>query len=467
MTTTADTSLATSIAIRLESFDPATREVVGSVPLTAITEIGPIVARARAAQPAWEALGFERRAALLREGYRAFEEKADELGRLITREMGKPIAQATGEARSLARGIEAELREIGEALAPEALEDDQHVSVIHHDPFGVCAAITPWNFPLSMPHTMVLPALAAGNTVVFKPSEETPLCGQAYADALNAVLPPDVLVVVHGAEAQGRALVEAEVDMIAFTGSREAGKQILGAASAGLKRVVLELGGKDPLIVLDDADLEKAARFTAMNCFRNAGQVCVSTERIFVDAKVAERFERLLAEETAKVKVGPGIEQDSEIGPMVNARQRDHVIAHIEDALAHGARLVAGGPQPDGNFLAPTLLTGVTDDMRIAREETFGPVACVSRFDTDDEAIARANDTPYGLGAVVFGGAPGRVRAVARRLKAGMIGINKSVGGVSGTPWVGARESGYGFHGSRDGHRQFTQVRVLTEPKSA
>lgn len=464
---TTDSALATGAAIPLSSIDPATREVVGSVPLTPIAEVPAIVARARAAQPAWEALGFEKRAALLREAYRAFEENAEALGRLITREMGKPLAQATGEARSLARGIEDELREIGEALAPELLEDERFVSAIHHDAFGVCASITPWNFPLSMPHTMVLPALAAGNTVVFKPSEETPLCGQAYADALNAVLPEGVLLVVHGAEAQGRALVEADVDLIAFTGSREAGKNILGAASGRLKRVVLELGGKDPLIVLDDADLEKAAKFAASNSYRNAGQVCVSTERIFVDEKVAERFERLLAAETGKVKVGSGLEPGIDVGPMVNARQRDHVIAHVEDALAHGATLLAGGTDADGNFLRPTLLTGVTDDMRIAREETFGPVACVSRFTSDDEAIARANDTPYGLGAVVFGGSPVRARGVARRLKAGMIGINKSVGGVGGTPWVGARESGYGFHGSRDGHRQFTQVRVVTEPKPA
>jgi acyl-CoA reductase-like NAD-dependent aldehyde dehydrogenase len=465
MATMPGTPLATHAAIMLESFDPATHELVGSVPLTPVAEIGTRVASARAAQPAWEALGFERRAELLRKAYAAFEAHADELGRLITREMGKPLARAVGEARSLTRGVESDLRAIGEAIAPESLEDDRHRSAIHHDPFGVCAAITPWNFPLSMPAGMILPALAAGNTVVFKPSEETPLCGQAYADVLNAVLPPDVLIVIHGGEAQGRALVEAEVDMIAFTGSREAGKNILGTASQHMKRVVLELGGKDPMIVLDDADLAQAAKFAAMNSYRNAGQVCVSTERIFVDASVADRFETLLAEETAKIKPGPGLEKDSDLGPMVNARQRDHVIAHIQDALANGAKLVAGGTTADGNFLQPTLLTGITDDMRIAREETFGPVACVSRCATDEEAIRRANDTRFGLGAVVFGGDPDRTRGVARRLKAGMIGVNKSVGGVEGTPWVGARESGYGFQGSKDGHRQFTQVRVVTEPK--
>jgi acyl-CoA reductase-like NAD-dependent aldehyde dehydrogenase len=466
MATTSDRTLATSNAIRLESIDPATHEVVGSVPLTPITEVGLAVARARAAQAAWEALGFERRASLLRRAYAAFESRADELGALMTREMGKPLAQATGEARSLARGVETHLAQVGEAVATETLEDEHHVSSIHHDPFGVCAVITPWNFPLAMPDAMVLPALAAGNTVVFKPSEETPLCGQAYADILNAVLPSDVLVAIHGGETQGKALVEGDIDMIAFTGSREAGKHILGAASRGLKRVVLELGGKDPLIVLDDADLAKAAKFAATNSYRNAGQVCVSTERIFVAAGIADRFETLLAEETKAMKAGPGIENPV-LGPMVNARQRDHVISHINDAIAHGARVLAGGAAPDGNFLQPTLLSGVTDDMRIAREETFGPVACVTHFTTDDEAVARANDTRFGLGAVVFGGDPERTRAVARRLKAGMIGVNKSVGGVSGAPWVGARESGYGFQGSKDGHRQFTQVRVVTEPKTA
>jgi acyl-CoA reductase-like NAD-dependent aldehyde dehydrogenase len=296
--------------------------------------------------------------------------------------------------------------------------------------------------------------------VVFKPSEETPLCGQAYADVLNEVLPPHVLLVVHGADEVGKALVRSDVDMVAFTGSREVGKHIMREASATLKRLVLELGGKDPMIVLEDADLEKAAKFAAHNSFRNAGQVCVSTERIFVLDSVADSFEKALASVAAAMTVGPGSD-GADVGPMVNARQRDHVLAQVDAAVAAGARVVAGGSHRD-NFVTPTVLTDVGDDMEIAREETFGPVACVTRVASVDEAVARANDTEFGLGAVVFGRDEERAAAVARRLTAGMIGINRSVGGVAGTPWVGARQSGFGFHKSRDGHRQFTQTRVVT-----
>lgn len=449
----------------LTSFDPATGEAVGEVPVTPAETIPAIVARARAAQPAWESLGFDGRSALLEKASRAFAERADELGRLVTREMGKPLVEATGEARSAGTNVAERLMEIREALAPETLEDDKTRSVIHHDPFGVCAVITPWNFPISMPSSMVFPALAAGNTVVFKPSEETPLCGQAYADVLNATLPLDVLTVVHGADEQGKALVAADVDMVAFTGSREVGKSILREASGTLKRVILELGGKDPLIVLEDADLRKAAEFAAMNSYRNAGQVCVSTERIFVHDAVADAFEEMLAEETARLSVGSGLEEGVRIGPMVNARQRDHVLAQIREAVAKGATLRSGG-DGEGNFIRPTLLSGVTEDMSIARDETFGPVACVTRVASDDVAVERANATRFGLGAVVFGAAA-HANEVARRLKAGMIGVNKSIGGTRGTPWVGARESGYGFHGSRDGHRQFTQTRVVSGPVTA
>ncbi|HUF75503.1 MAG TPA: aldehyde dehydrogenase family protein, partial [Longimicrobiales bacterium] len=315
--------------------------------------------------------------------------------------------------------------------------------------------------PMSMPSWMLVPALAAGNSVVFKPSEETPLSGQAYADVLNEVLPENVLIVVHGADEQGKAIVASDVDMIAFTGSREAGKHILREASGTLKRVVLELGGKDPLIVLDDADIEEAAKFAAANSFRNAGQVCISTERIFVLDAVAEEFEKALAGIASAMKVGPGID-GSDVGPMVNTQQRDHVLEQLRTAVASGAKVLAGGNGHHDNFVTPTVLTEVSDDMDIAREETFGPVACVTRVKSVEEAIRRANDTEYGLGAVVFGGDQEKAALVARKLTAGMIGVNRAVGGAAGTPWVGARQSGFGFHKSKDGHRQFTQTRVVT-----
>ena len=447
----------------LQSYNPATGDVVGEVPVTPPDDIPGIVERSRAAQPGWEALGHDGRARLLMEAAESFLTRADELGRLITREMGKPLAEGIAEARSLAH-VQDELEEIGEALAPETFDDGRNRSTVYHDPLGVCAAITPWNFPMSMPAWMVLPALAAGNTVILKPSEETPLSGQAYADVLNEKLPPDVLIVVQGADEQGKRLVDSAVDLIAFTGSRETGKHILRAASGELKRVILELGGKDPMIVLESADLEKAARFAAFNSFRNAGQVCVSTERIFVPEAIADRFEALLVEATVSMKQGDGLDEGVKVGPMVNARQRDHVLTQLEAAVSEGAEVLAGGSGHHDNFVTPTVLTGVTEEMSIATEETFGPVACVTRVDAEDEAIRRANATHFGLGAVVFGEDDERTAQVARQLTAGMIGINKAAGGGRGTPWVGARQSGFGFHKSKDGHRQFTQTRVVTKP---
>ena len=288
----------------LKSYNPATEEILGEVEITPAEEIPNIVARAKAAQLAWGDLGLEGRAELLRATADIFVDRVQEHGELMTKEMGKPLKEAIGEAKSLGWGIEEELAEIIEALTTEVVEDGRLRSTIYHDPLGVVGAITPWNFPMSMPAWMILPSLAAGNTVVFKPSEETPLCGQAYADVLNEVLPKDVLIVIHGADDQGKAIVQSDVDMIAFTGSREAGKHIMREASGTLKRVVLELGGKDPMIVLGDADIARAAKFAASNSFRNAGQVCISTERIFVMDSVAQEFEHALTE-IASVMTAP------------------------------------------------------------------------------------------------------------------------------------------------------------------
>ena len=447
----------------LKSYNPANGNLVGEVPITSPDDIPAIVDRARAAQPAWEALGHAERARRLTKASEAFAERAEELGRLITEEMGKPLAEGVGEAKSLSY-VAHELDEIGGALAPETFEDGRNNSTVFHDALGVCAAITPWNFPMSMPHWMVLPALAAGNTVVLKPSEETALCGQVYADVLNAALPADVLQVVHGADDQGKRLVKSDVDLIAFTGSRETGKHILRAASGDLKRVILELGGKDPMVVLESADLPKAAKFAAWNSFRNAGQVCVSTERIFVPESIADEFESLMVEVAKTIKQGDGLEEGVGVGPMVNAQQRDHVLDQLEKAVEEGATVLSGGSGHHDNFITPTILTGVTEEMAIARDETFGPVACVTRIPSEEDAIDRANATHFGLGAVVFGEDDEHTANVARRLTAGMIGINKAAGGAAGTPWVGARQSGYGFHKSKDGHRQFTQTRVVTRP---
>ncbi len=451
------------MSTQLVSYNPATDEVVGQVPVTPAHEIAAVVDCARAAQPAWSRIGLAARAEALRPAGEAILARSDELGALLTAEMGKPLREATSEVRSCGAGLAGGLDEIIEALSPQTLTDSRTRTTLYRDPYGVCATISPWNFPMSMAHGMSVPALMAGNTVVIKPSEETPLIAQAWAEILAEHLPTDVIQIVHGADAQGKALVAADVDLVAFTGSRAAGAHILTAAGPDLKRVILELGGKDPLVVLDDADLDAAARFAVRNSFRNAGQVCVSTERIYVAAGIAEAFEQRFLEVTQELNVGAGTDEGVDIGPMVSARQKGMVLDQVRDAVERGATVALGSTEGGpGNFLLPIVLTDVHHGLPIMRDETFGPVACIQRFSNDEEAVALANDTPYGLGAVVFGSDPERSEGVARQLEAGMVGINRGVGGARGAPWVGAKQSGYGFHSGPEGHRQFAQVRIVS-----
>lgn len=451
--------------LQLVSFDPATGEAVGSVPVTPVDAIPRLVHQSREAQRGWGALTHAERAEVLRPAAARLKAEARRLGELASREMGKPLPEAIGEANYCADGFAGELDEIVAALADTVREDARVRSILRYAPLGVCAAIAPWNFPILMPHQSVLPALVAGNAVLLKPSEETTLVACEYAKILNEFLPTGVLTPVFGDGTQGRALVLADVDLIVFTGSRETGKRILADAGPGLKRVILELGGKDPLVVLDDADLDAAAAFAVRNSFRNAGQVCVSTERIYVDAAIREEFLRKMAERTRALKQGNPRDEGVNVGPMVSARQKAKVVAQIDAAVAAGATLIAGGEPRDGNFVAPTILADVTHAMDVMREETFGPVACVQAFRTVDEALRLANDTPFGLGAAVFGRDLARAEDVAARIHAGMVGINQGCGGADGCPWVGAKESGYGFHSGPEGHRQFAQVRVLSRAK--
>jgi len=446
----------------LESINPATGEVVGSVPVASMNEITEVVARARAAQPQWNALGLAARVEILRPVAERLAEEAERIGNLITSEMGKSHKEAQGEASYGAEQFTLELDDAAAALEPEEITDENTSSMLYWDPLGVSAAITPWNFPMLMPQQCILPSLVAGNTVVFKPSEETPLVGQAYADILNEVLPDDVLQVVHGADDQGKALVSSDINLVAFVGSRAVGAKILAACSPDLKRVILELGGKDALVVLSDADLEAASDFAVHNSFRNSGQVCVSTERIYVEETVADEFEALVIAKTEKFKQGDPTDESVRIGPMVNSTQRDMVLGQLAQAIEDGASVRCGGGSHD-NYIEPTVLTGCNHDMRIMHDETFGPICCIQRVSGDDEAVQLANDTPYGLGGAVYGEVDHAVQ-VARRMTTGMVGINKACGGAQGTPWVGACQSGYGYHSGRDGHRQFTQVRLVSVP---
>lgn len=445
----------------LTSFNPATGQPVGEVPVTPASDIPAVVARARAAQKAWGALTAQARADIIKPAGQSILNRAEELGKLLTLEQGKPLADGISEVTHVGEKLLTEPDEIAEAVSPRVLTAEGTITQLRYDPLGVVAAITPWNFPLLMPQWMVLPALVAGNSVVLKPSEQTPLIAQAYADALNEVLPAGVLQTVHGADDQGKALVAADVNLIAFTGSKATGQKIMAAAADGLKRLILELGSKDPLIVLEGADLDAAADFAARNSFRNCGQVCVSTERIYAQASIADAFADKLVQAAKGYPSGDPCSDGAVLGAMVMAEQKAHVLAQLEDARKRGAKVAFGGEDPGGNFMPATVLTGVTQDMDIMQSETFGPVAPIISVKDADEAVTLANDSEYGLGAVVFG--PEELaNEVASKIDAGMIGVNRGIHGAPGSPWAGAKNSGIGYHMGPDGHRQFCQVRTIT-----
>lgn len=447
------------------NLDPATGETIAEIPVTSSADLQAAVRRARDAQPAWQALGVAARCEMLAGVRAALEDAAEELADLTTREMGKPRTDAIREVKGWAAGIEKELEEIAIAVAPEDFPSDGATTQLVRVPHGVVGVITPWNFPVGMPLQILLPALATGNTAVFKPSEMVPLTGQRVAELIQALVPEGVLELVHGEGDVGAALVESDIDMVGFTGSRETGMRIMESAARGLKRLVLELGGKDPMVVFEDADLDAAAECAVRHSLRNTGQVCCAVERVYVAESIAEDFERRVVEKAKEWKAGNGFEEGSAMGPLVNPEQREKVVAHVDDAVKSGARLLLGGETPEGpgNFYPATVLADVGQDMRITREETFGPVVSLTQFSGDEkEAIQLANDTPYGLGASVFSGDEARGERVADAMRAGQVGINRYLGGAPGTPWVGARQSGFGFLGGIEGHRQFTTPKTIS-----
>lgn len=445
----------------LISYDPSSGEEVGRVEKTNIEEVSVKVEVAKKAQKLWGGLTVDERIDYLEKCADELATRVEEIAELLSREMGKDLRRSFNEIKSCCDDVSYKTKEIKEAIKTKTFEGHGISTRLQYNALGVCGIIAPWNYPVSMGHWLIIPALAAGNTVVYKPSEETPLAAGAYVEAFNKILPEGVLQIVYGDGVQGEALVKSDVDLIAFTGSREAGKKIMAGAAGSLKRLVMEMGGKDPLIVLDDADIERAARFAIASSFENAGQMCIATERILVDERIAEEFEKHAVANIGRYKVGSWKDQEANIGPIINEKQRNRILLHIEDAIEKGAKLLAGGKDHPPRYILPTVLSNVTEDMLIWKEETFGPVACITRFKGIDEAVRLANDSQLGLGASVFGNKEAEI--VANRIEAGMIGINQGPGNSPGdTPWVGAKQSGIGYHGSPDGHRQFTQVRVIS-----
>ncbi len=460
-------------ARKIVSLNPATGEVLRELEGAGEHEVLAAVARARAAQGAWAANGVEKRIAVLREFQRRLYTRKEEIAAAITREAGKPLAEALvtevmvvlDTARFL---IDHTWRLLRDEPVPHGnLATKLKSGRLVREPHGVVGIISPWNYPFSIPATETLAALVAGNAVVLKPSELTPLVALELGTLLHgAGVPKDVFQVVMGDGAAGAALIHSPIDKLVFTGSVATGRGIAATAAERLLPVVLELGGKDPMLVLDDADVDVASSAAVWGAFVNAGQACLSVERCYVHRSLYARFAEACAEKTKKLRVGNGLEPHTDVGPMIQERQLRIVEAHVEDAKARGARVLAGGsrlPQLGGNFYAPTVLADVTHEMHIMREETFGPVLPVMAFDNDEEAVRLANDSEYGLAASIWTRDAARGERLARRIQAGAVMVNDVIScfGISEAPHGGVKASGIGRTHGRFGLDEMVRVKYL------
>ncbi len=462
------------IAVRkIASVNPATGEVLREFECAGEPEAQAAVARARAAQPAWAELGLGRRIGVIRDFQGKLYAKKSGIAAAITREVGKPLVEALvtevlvvlDAARFLIDNARALLRD--EPVPHGNIVTKLKNGRLVREPHGVIAIISPWNYPFSIPATETLAALVAGNAVVLKPSELTPLVALELASLLHAAgVPEDVFQVIVGDGATGAALLESPIDKLVFTGSVTTGKRIAVAAAERLLPVVLELGGKDPMLVLDDADIDVVSSAAVWGAFVNAGQACLSVERCYVHRSLYAEFLSACAEKTNSLRVGNGEERETDVGPLIQHRQLCIVESHVEDAKARGARVLAGGtrlPDLGANFYAPTLLADVTHDMRIMREETFGPVLPVMAFDSDDHAVRLANDSEYGLAASIFTPDRARGERLARRIHAGTVMVNDVIScfGISEAPHGGWKASGIGRTHGRFGLEEMVRLKYL------
>jgi acyl-CoA reductase-like NAD-dependent aldehyde dehydrogenase len=458
---------------KIVSVNPATGEVLREFESAGAAEVQAAVARARAAQAAWAALGVRQRIAVLREFQRRLHERKSEIAQAITREAGKPVAEAlTTEVLVALDGARFLIDNAYRLLRDEPVPHGNLATKLKRgrlvrEPYGIVGIISPWNYPFSIPATETLAALVAGNAVMLKPSEFTSLVALELASLLHqAGVPPDIFQVVVGDGATGSALVHSQIDKLVFTGSVATGKRIAVAAAERLLPVVLELGGKDAMLVLDDADLHVASSAAVWGAFVNAGQTCLSVERCYVHRSVYEAFLKACVEKTKKLVVGPGLDCNTDVGPMIHERQLQIVESHVEDALARGARILTGGtrlPELGANFYQPTVLADVTHEMRIMREETFGPVLPVMAFDSDDDAVRLANDSDFGLAASVFTPDNARGERLARRIHAGTVMVNDVVScfGISEAPHGGVKSSGMGRTHGRFGLEEMARLKYV------
>lgn len=477
MTTLKDASLLKSLCLingtwvpaasraTIEVANPATGETLTTIPHLSPEEIPAVIEASQVAQKAWAARPAKERSTILRRWFELMLENVDDLALIMTREQGKPLAEAKGEIAYAASFIEwfaEEAKRIyGDTIpAPRA---DQRITVLRQ-PIGVTAAITPWNFPAAMITRKAAPALAAGCSMIVRPADLTPLTALALGElAQRAGVPAGVFQIVTGSASKiGKVLTDSEiVSKLSFTGSTEVGRLLMAQCADTIKKVSLELGGNAPFIVFDDADLDQAIEGAMASKYRNAGQTCVCANRILVQRGVYDAFAEKLAARVRTLKVGDGTEAGTDIGPMIEEKAIAKVEEHIQDAVAKGATLLYGGERLGGLYFQPAILTGVTTEMKVAREETFGPMAPLFVFDTEEEAIAMANDTIFGLAAYFYTRDHARTIRVSEALEYGMVGHNTGLISNEVAPFGGIKQSGLGREGSKYGIDEYLELKYV------
>lgn len=454
---------------RFKSMSPHDFSVLGQVAISTSEEVGHTVAAARAAQPAWRALGVAGRVEVLRRFIKNWGDHADEFATLATREMGMPVTDSKADVADACAYLQWYCDNAEKLLAPEVTyENSNEVHTVYKEPYGVAGVIVPWNYPASNFVWGVGQALVAGNTVVYKASEEVPLCSQMLERLMEeSGVPKGVFAAVYGKGPVGAVLSRQDVDLLLFTGSNKVGETLYHTAAAGMKKVVMELGGSAPGIMFADADMGAVVAQAYSARFSNAGQMCDGLKRLLVHEDVWDVTLQNMLNKVVMTRIGNPLEPTTTMGPLVSKLQLQTLELQVADAVGKGATVLVGGKQPgmDGAYYEPTLLINITPDMRVWREEVFGPVLPIIKFSTEDEAVALANDTEYGLGAYVYTRSAELATRVTARLQSGMVSVN----GVSyvrpQNPFGGYKRSGLGREHGRWGFDEVTQVKVVAGPK--